>query len=363
MSQSNRHIAYVSPLPPPVGGIATWTETIQNRGLGDGWRISIINSSLRSKNITDQRRNLVTEAVRTLQILFSLIWILIFKRPNVVHVNCSLSERGVFRDALVAGLARVLRVSVVANLNGNFLPGSMVALSRRTEIAYRFLFRRSQQIVALSDGSRLGVQHLGNFDDITIVMPCFIDFSNVPEKSPSSTSNFKIGYLGALLESKGLGTIYETALKLPEHEFVLVGDIRTEAESDGLIRQISDLPNVTLAGSMPHFPALEIIASCNALLFPSHSEGFPLAVVEAMAIGLPVVASPVGAIPEIIDTPDGGYLIQPNDIDGYVAALKELSADPNLASKIGAHSKDKARALYAYKDVIARWRDLYISIS
>jgi glycosyltransferase involved in cell wall biosynthesis len=65
----------------------------------------------------------------------------------------------------------------------------------------------------------------------------------------------------------------------------------------------------------------------------------------------------------MIDTPDGGYLIQPNDTDGYVAALKELSADPNLASKIGAHSKNKARALYAYKDVIARWRDLYASIS
>jgi glycosyltransferase involved in cell wall biosynthesis len=362
MSPSSNHVVLVSPLPPPVGGIAIWTETIQTRGFGVNWRISIVDARMRGKTVADQRTSVITEFSRTLRILLNLIRILVFDRPDVVHINSSLSERGVFRDALLVTVARLMRIPVITNLRGNFLPGKIVALSRRTETAYRHIFRRSNQIVALSNVSKNGVLQLGDFGSKTIVMPNFVDIEHIPQKQKPKSERLTVAYLGALIETKGLKTIYESAAQLPEVEFVLIGDSPERADSTDLTGKLSQLTNVTLTGSLPHSSALETIAGCDVLLLPSHTEGFPLAVAEAMAIGLAIVASPVGAIPEMVDTPKGGYLIPHEETDDYVNALRSLSSRPELTKKLGEHNREKSRSMYAYEDVIARWRDIYQSI-
>jgi len=82
-----------------------------------------------------------------------------------------------------------------------------------------------------------------------------------------------------------------------------------------------------------------------------------------MAVGLPVIASPVGAIPEIIDVPNGGYLIDPDDIVGYVEALTRLCKDPLLRSQMGQYNRRKALREYEYGVVIPQLCDIYSDIA
>jgi len=294
--------------------------------------------------------------------LGSLLKMLVFDRPDVVHINCSLSEKGIFRDSLAVAVARLFRVAVVSNLRGNFLPGQRTAFSRWTTAAYRFIFRNSERIVALNNASRDGVCELGDFAGVTTVVPNFVDLSAIPEQAELGERRFRVAYVGALAESKGVITVLETATRLPEIEFVLVGDAPGNGDSSPITEMVEKLANVDHVGSVPHSSALDILAASDALIFPSHSEGFPNVVAESMAIGLPVVASPVGAIPEMIDDPEGGFLIPHDQIESYVDVIRSLAADRQFARKLGAHNRDKARDQYSYEDVIAQWRRLYESL-
>ena len=362
MSHSDHHIVLVSPLPPPIGGVAIWTETIRQRGLGSGWRVSIVNSRMRGRSVADRRTKLNVEILRSMRILGSLARVLVFDRPDIVHINCSLSERGVFRDAMVMAFTRLFRVSAVSNLHGNFLPGERTAFSRWTRFAYRYIFRHSKQIVVLNAASKDGVRKLGKFSGVTSVVPSFIDVDAIPEKSETKNERFKVAYLGALLESKGLATILEVAARLPESDFVLVGDAPAALDNSPLIDRARALKNVELTGALPSPSALQVLAASDVLIFPSHSEGFPNVVAESMAIGLPVIASPVGAISEMIDQPAGGFLIPHNLVNEYVEAIQTLAANRPLAREMGQYNREKAVNSYSYNDVISRWRSIYETI-
>jgi glycosyltransferase involved in cell wall biosynthesis len=362
MSRPEHHVLFVSPLPPPVGGVASWTNTIRKRGLRDGWRNSIVDTRMRGRSVADENTKWITESIRTTRILFNLLWNLILDRPDIVHVNCSMSKLGVFRNALVVAISRTFRVPVVSNLHGNFKPRRRTALSRWTQGSYRFIFRHSARIVTQNTQSREEVQKLGDFASIISIMPNFLDLDEIPDKSEPENERFRIAYLGALLEAKGIATIIETAARSPESDFILVGDAPKNGESSHWIEKAAGLPNVEIIKSLPHTSVLQVLATSDALILPSHSEGSPLTVVEAMAVGLAVVASPVGAIPELIDEPAGGFLIPHDQIDGYVDAIHTLASDRQLSTKIGTYNKNKARKQYDYDHVISRWREIYESI-
>ena len=96
-------------------------------------------------------------------------------------------------------------------------------------------------------------------------------------------------------------------------------------------------------------------------LFPSkfRFEGFPNSVSEAMAVGLPVVASTVGAIPEMIDVGEGGYLAAPDDIEGYAEALSRLRDEPSLRARMGVYNRQKALREYDYAVVVKELCNAY----
>jgi glycosyltransferase involved in cell wall biosynthesis len=80
----------------------------------------------------------------------------------------------------------------------------------------------------------------------------------------------------------------------------------------------------------------------STFMLPSYSESFPMTVLEAMACGLPVVASNVGGIPEMIDSNQNGILIQPGNERGLSAALLKLIGDRNFAKRLGSNARKKA---------------------
>lgn len=83
----------------------------------------------------------------------------------------------------------------------------------------------------------------------------------------------------------------------------------------------------------PNKDVLALLADADVFFFPSLGEGMPNSAMEAMAVGLPVVASNVGAIPEMIDVPDGGMLLDPQDVDGFAQAMIISVRTRNCGSK------------------------------
>ena len=132
----------------------------------------------------------------------------------------------------------------------------------------------------------------------------------------------------------------------------LAGDY-AKGISEGYVRGLSELANRLKVADMVHFlgwrndvPAL--IGQCDIVMLISYTEGFPIALLEAMCLGKPIIASRVGGIPEMIRDGIDGILINPNDSEGLAAAMNKL-ADPELREKMGQAGYERVRAEFDIK--------------
>jgi glycosyltransferase involved in cell wall biosynthesis len=133
----------------------------------------------------------------------------------------------------------------------------------------------------------------------------------------------------------------------------LLGEIRERAATLGLEDRIAFL------GSLPRDQALVELASSHALLVPSLWEGLPLAPLEAMAIGVPVVASRVGGIPEVIADGENGVLVAPGDAQAFAAAVGRLADQPGLRARMVEEARRTVAERFSWQAAARAYLDLY----
>ncbi len=222
----------------------------------------------------------------------------------------------------------------------------------------------------LGQPSYRSVLELGDFAHKTHpLMPNFVDFRAIPEPVPNTErqERLRVIFTGGLIEAKGVHTIVEVAKRLPDMRFQLVGDGTIESRAN-LLRHIreQDLEDrVLVLGPVANREVVRMLTENDVFLFPSKLkfEGFPNSVAEAMAAGLPVVASPVGALPEMIEVPEGGFLAAPDDVATYVKILEHLHDEPALRQRMGQYNRQKALREYDYDVVVRQLCGIYAGIA
>ncbi len=116
---------------------------------------------------------------------------------------------------------------------------------------------------------------------------------------------------------------------------------------------------VTFLGHRDDVPAR--LAEADIFVLPSRSEAFPNAVLEAMAAGLPIVASGVGGILELIDDGRTGLLVRPGDAEALAERLCVLMEDEALASRLGAAARNEAHARYSFDRMVSGFEHIYLT--
>jgi glycosyltransferase involved in cell wall biosynthesis len=148
------------------------------------------------------------------------------------------------------------------------------------------------------------------------------------------------------------------ALGDSSYRLVVIGDGPLMAPLRERVAALGLAGRVELAGSLPRPAALARLAACDLLLVPSLWEGMPLAPLEAMALGLPVVASRVGGLPEIIEDGASGVLIDGHDPRPYAAAVRRLSEDAAWRAALVARARAEVAARFSW----AAAREVYLAI-
>ncbi len=174
-----------------------------------------------------------------------------------------------------------------------------------------------------------------------------IDTSRFAPRSSADVATLREGadqvvaILGHISEVKGHPTFVEAAgilvREFPLARFLVIGG---ETLQEGLRHQLELRGHALALGSRLQFlgfrkDVAEILAAADVVVLPSLAEGFPLAVLEAMACGKPVVASPVGGVPEAISDGITGLLVPPGDPQALAAAVAGLLREPDLMSLMG----------------------------
>jgi len=173
-----------------------------------------------------------------------------------------------------------------------------------------------------------------------------------------------VGTAARLSPEKGLRYLLDAAAAvLPDHphvSFVIVGEgserdaLREHAERLGIGARVS------LPGAQSDMA--EFYAGIDVFVLPSLTEGMPLALIEAMTAGKPVIATAVGSVPVLIDDPRNGVLVRPADAAGLATAVRSLLQDPELRARLGRTAQETAGARWSAAAMAARYWNVYESL-
>ena len=162
----------------------------------------------------------------------------------------------------------------------------------------------------------------------------------------SSEQGPRIGMVGRLVEQKGFQLVLRAAphilKRFPTARFIVVGEGPYREELTGLSRRLGIESSVFFLGQRDDMPG--VYRSLDAFVLPSLNEGMPMTLLEAMAAGIPAIATRVGAVPSVIDDQKTGLLVEPGRIEPLQRALEQLLENPELKLTLGCNGQAWVRA-------------------
>lgn len=272
-----------------LGGIATWTRLLEASWPGD---LTIVDTSPRRRD-PSQGLGPLTAGLGVMSGIS--VWARALFRAKrtgeTVWATCSPSIGYRVRDVPGLLMARALSVRTILHVHGSLLEGLLGSSSLSRRWAVKGL--RASSVVVVLDGRT--AQSMARLGISTRSLPNFVE--SVPEAS--ATERNHVLYVGRVSEEKGSAVLLELAAELPQGvELRIAGPIAPHMRE--VFRSDASQSGAVLLGELEHEQVLAQMRSAKVLVLPSHHEGFPMVVLEAMAVGLPVVASDVGACREML---------------------------------------------------------------
>jgi glycosyltransferase involved in cell wall biosynthesis len=337
-----------------VSGVSTHLNLLIDSALGDDF--DLVHFQVGSEG---REEGALGKMLRLLVSPFALAAAIVFRHASIVHVNSSLNPRAYWRDLAYVFVAKALGARVLYQVHGGKLPRDFFAGSRMLTAFLRGTLRLPDLVVVLAQCELEAYREFLPGQEI-VALPNGIDcrpFGAVPTVRSSPTQPLKLVYVGRVAREKGL---YETlqgmrlAHELGVDARLVIGGSGEEA--DRLKRYAHALgigPRVIFAGPVFGADKVKLLAGADVMLLPSYSEGLPYALLEGMAAGIPVVATPVGAIPDVVADGIHGFLVPPRDGKAIAEALAILAGDRERLSWMSRACRRRIRAAFSIERLAA----------
>lgn len=341
----HRRAIWVSTSVQTRGGVATYVRTMQRTPLWQRWDI---------RHVATHRNGSVPARV----VAFgagagAFVLELVVRRPAVVHLHTS-SYGSFARKSALAWLTRAVRVPVVLHVHGAAFAAFHAHAPRLLRRYIRASLEAADVVIALGDTWAASLRRIAPAARIAVVPNAVEPSTAVAQPEPGEPVH--VLFLGEVEERKGVDLLLEAWSRLAalegQADLVLAGggavaQARSRAEQLGIADQVQ------LTGWVPPDEVELLLRRCHVLVLPSTFEGQPMAVLEAMAHGLCVVASDVGGVRDLVD--DCGLLLPAGDLPALVEALRLVITHPGRRAELAARGHVRVRARF---DVNTTWRDL-----
>jgi len=287
-----------------------------------------------------------------------LFWLQIFLKirtikPDIVQVQA-------ISIGIPAFLAKkILKIPYIVWGRGSdvYLPGRFMRITSKP------ILYDADAVLALTEDMRQKMK--GIVDREIFVVPNGINLEQFTGgSSPIAKENGvkNILFVGRLHPVKGVQYLIRAMVnvleEIPDARLILVGDGEERGNLEALSVQLGVQKSVQFVGVVPHEKVHTYMQHADAFVLPSLSEGFPGVILEAMACGLPVIATRVGGIPDIIIPDYNGYLIEVKDTENLANKIILLLQDEVLQKKLSGNNRNLVKK-YTWETVIAELEKIF----
>jgi N-acetyl-alpha-D-glucosaminyl L-malate synthase BshA len=276
----------------------------------------------------------------------------------IPHAASAYLARQILRETLGERAPRVIAtlhgtdVTVVGN-DPSFLPITRFSVAQADGVTVPSESLRATTLSTL--GLSRDIEVIPNFVDTGLYQPISLtdrSVNKVDRKRIVHNSNFR-----PVKRVDDAVRIFAAVEKQVPCELVLIGDGPERSRVERLAHELGLAEKVRFLGKQLHF--VEVLQGAELFLMPSAIESFGLAALEAMACGVPVVATRQGGVPEVVADGENGFLAEVGDVDTMAAAALRLCTDAALQQKLAAGARATAVERFAMEPMIDRWEEYY----
>jgi len=287
---------------------------------------------------------------------------------DIVHLNPSLEPRMFYRESIFLLLARLRRKKILVFFHG-WNTDFQQKIDAYNGIIFRLLYGKADAFIVLASAFTEKLQSWGVtqpiYTEVIVIedeVVANFDLEKTLQQRMNSTM-WQLLFPARLMRSKGILTTIK-ALKIvqqscPQFGLLVAGDGEHAEEARNLVIKLG-VDNVTFFGIVTGDKKYELFRSANILCFPTeHSEGFPNTIVEAMALGLPVLTRPVGGIPDFFRSGIHGYLTESTSPEDFAKLIIRVSENLEHYQTISRNNHDYAKKHFLASQAAANLENIY----
>jgi glycosyltransferase involved in cell wall biosynthesis len=344
---SNPRTLWVSTSTETRGGVATYVRTMQRTPLWDKWDIRHI--------VTHRNGSVVARVTTFMTGIGSFVRELVVRRPAVVHLHTA--SRGSFaRKSFLAWLSRSVGVPVVIHVHGAAFKEFYRRSPRLLQFYIRVTLEGADAVIALGETWAGALRQIAPSARIAVVSNAVEPRTPVDQPGPGEPVH--VLFLGEIEDRKGAFLLLDAWSQLADlslpggHDLVMAGG-GAVARAQNRVEELGIADQVQVTGWVAPAQVEPLLSGSHVLVLPSTFEGQPMAVLEAMAHGLCVVATDVGGVSDLVD--DCGVLLPVGGLTSLVDALRQVISDTERRAKLGSRAFQRVQERF---DVNLTWRAL-----
>ena len=357
MAVPRPRLLLIGPLPPPLGGVQLIVDMQLRSSLAQEFDVHPVNTSKRELRWAVENHTWKTPFYFARDFL-QLIRMLVRVRPDAALVHAT-SRLSILRDWMFMVTARLFGAKVICHYHGTLHSRFPSGETRIGRAVGRFLMSAAHRVIVLSPTYQREMGKAWKRDDLVWVsnVADVALFRNMPADTPApwlASGERAVLFVGRLSAPKGIYDLFDAiplvAERHPEARFILVGVaesdamepvIRAEAGRRGIAARL------TFLGSLEGRDKAAAFITSKMIVVPSWTEAFPLVIPEAMAAGLPVIATAVGAIPDFVKDGEDGFLVVPRKPAELADGICRLLDDESLRRRISERLRERAPREFA----------------
>jgi len=324
--------------------------TVKNRPLKDSGKVSLFNI-----------RNACRQYIRFIRIISQC-------HPCIIHLHTS---QGIawWKDTFYVLVGRLFHCHIILHMHGGNFDKLNEGDPRLIQLYTRRILGFADAVIAVSAEWKNRLAKLIPPERIYLFKNC-IDIHQIQNKNTCcATDQVTLLFLGRIGEQKGAFDLVEAVHslqpeRLPMH-VLMVGPEEQPGDRvrlEKLLEEYQLTNTIELVGGVAREKALQLYGEAGLFVLPSYYEGLPMVILEALAAGLPIVATPVGGIPEFVRDGYNGFLTPIGDVPALACKLRTLVQDLDLRVSMGKRSRQMAEQELDVDLYVDQLIELYTSI-